>query len=157
MNRSAFLMLLPLLAGCNVQSKNPSNDDDDNVSIQADENGQVAFNLPFAKGSVKLPENSIHTGEFDIDGVKMISGGKMTGFHLDSANNVSNVNMTFTAPQAPDAVRSYFVDQFRKQGVEAALAGDAVTGKSKDGSPFTIKVAQAGSGSQGSIAIQDKE
>jgi hypothetical protein len=156
MNRTALLLLLPLLAGCNVQSKNPSNDDD-NVSIQADENGQVAFNLPFAKGSVKLPENSIHTGEFDIDGVKMIAGGKMTGFHLDSANNVSNVDMTFTAPQAPDAVRSYFVDQFRKQGVAAALAGDAVTGKSKDGSPFTIKVAQSGSGSQGSIAIQDKE
>jgi hypothetical protein len=156
MNRSAFLVVLPLLAGCNFQSKNPSNDDD-NVTIQADENGQVAFNLPFAKGSLKLPENAIHTGQFDIDGVKMIPGGKMTGFHLDSANKVSNVDMTFTAPQAPDAVRSYFVDQFRKQGVAAALAGDAVTGKSKDGSPFTIKVAQAGGGSQGRIVIQDKE
>jgi hypothetical protein len=156
MNRSALLMLLPLLAGCNVQSKNPSNDDD-NVSIQADQNGQVAFNLPFAKGSVKLPQNAIHTGDFDIDGVKMIPGGKMSGFHLDSANNVSNVNMTFTAPQTPDEVRSYFLDQFKKQGVEAALAGDAVTGKSKDGSPFTIKVGSAVNGSQGSIAIEDKE
>ena len=156
MNRSALLMLLPLLAGCNVQSKNPSNDDD-NVSIQADQNGQVAFNLPFAKGSVKLPQNAIHTGDFDIDGVKMIPGGKMSGFHLDSANNVSNVNMTFTAPQTPDEVRSYFLDQFKKQGVEVALAGDAVTGKSKDGSPFTIKVGSAVNGSQGSIAIEDKE
>jgi hypothetical protein len=156
MNRSAFLMILPLLAGCNVQSKDPANDDD-NVTIQADQNGQVAFNLPFAKGSVKLPESAMHNGKFDIDGVKMIPGGQMTGFHLDSANNVSNVNMTFTAPQSPDAVRSYFVDQFKKQGVEVALAGDSVTGKSKDGSPFTIKVAPTGSGSQGSIAIQDKE
>ena len=156
MNRSAYLMLVPLLAGCNIQSKNPSSDDD-NVSIQADQNGQVAFNFPFAKGSVKLPQDAIRTGNFDIDGVKMIPGGKMSGFHLDSANNVSNVNLTFTAPQTPDEVRSYFVDQFRKQGVEAALAGDAVAGKSKDGSPFTIRVGPAGSGSQGSIAIQDKE
>ena len=156
MNRSAFLMVLPLLAACNVQSKNPA-DNDDNVTIQADEQGHVAFNLPFAKGSVKLPESAIHSGQFDIDGVKMIPGATMTGFHLDSANKVSNVNMTFTAPQTPDEVRSYFVDQFRKQGVETALAGDAVTGKSKDGSPFTIKVAQAGGGSQGTITIQDKD
>ena len=156
MNRSALLMLLPLLAGCNVQSKNPSNDDD-NVSIQADQNGQVAFNLSFAKGSVKLPQDAIRTGNFDIDGVKMIPGGKMSGFHLDSANNVSNVNMTFTAPQTPDEVRSYFVDQFRKQGVEAALAGDAVKGTSKDGSAFVINVRPAPSGSQGKIEIQSKD
>jgi hypothetical protein len=65
--------------------------------------------------------------------------------------------MTFTAPASPDEVRSYFLDQFRKQGAEVALAGDAVTGKSKDGSPFTISVGPAASGSQGKIVIQDKD
>jgi hypothetical protein len=65
--------------------------------------------------------------------------------------------MSFTAPATPDAVRSYFVDQFKKQGAEAAIAGDAVAGKSKDGSPFTIQVRPAGTGSQGKIVIQDKD
>jgi hypothetical protein len=65
--------------------------------------------------------------------------------------------MSFTAPAAPDQVRSYFVDQFRKQGAEAATSGDSVTGKSKDGSPFTIEVSAAPNGSQGKITIQDKE
>jgi hypothetical protein len=99
----------------------------------------------------------IHNGDVDIDGVKMPAGATMTGFHLDSSNDVNNVNMSFTAPQSPDEVRSYFVDQFRKQGAQVALAGDAVTGKSKDGSPFTIQVSPAANGSQGKIVIQDKD
>ena len=156
MNRSAFLLILPLLAACNVHSKNAANDDD-NVTISADDNGQVAFNLPFAKGDIKLPPSVMHNGSFDIDGVKMPAGASMTGFHLDSSNGVSNVNMSFTAPQSPNDVRSYFLDQFKKQRVAVALAGDAVTGKSKEGSPFTIHVGPAANGSQGSIVIQDKD
>jgi hypothetical protein len=41
--------------------------------------------------------------------------------------------------------------------VEVALAGDAVVGKSEDGSPFTIQVSPAASGSQGKIVIHDKD
>ena len=155
MNRSAFLLVLPLLAACNARSNNGG--DVENVTISADNNGQVAFNLPFAKGDIKLPPSVMHDGEFDIDGVKMIPGGSMTGFHLDSSKDVSNVNMSFTAPQSPDEVRSYFLDQFKKEGVKVALAGDAVTGTSKDGSAFTIHVGPAAKGSQGRIVIQDKD
>jgi|SRR6185312_16102613 hypothetical protein len=156
MNRFAFLLALPLLAGCNFHSKN-SNDSGDNVSIHADESGNIAFNLPIAEGEVKIPSGFMHNGDVDIDGVKLPPGSSVTGFNLDSHNDVSNVDMSFTAPAPPDQVRSYFVDQFKKQGVEASLSGDAVTGKSKDGSPFTISVNPAGSGSQGKIVLQDKD
>jgi hypothetical protein len=152
----AFLLALPLLAGCNVHSKNPANSGDD-VTIHADEGGNIAFNLPIAQGQVKIPSGFMHEGDIDIDGVKLMPGSKVTGFNLDSHNDVSNVDMSFTAPASADAVRSYYVDQFKKQGVEAALAGDAVTGKSKDGSPFTIQVSQAGSGSAGKIVIEDHD
>ena len=155
MNRIALLLALPLLAGCNVHSKNPK-DSGDNVSIHADESGNIAFNLPIAEGQVKIPSGFMHEGDIDIDGVKLMPGSKVTSFNLDSHNDVSNVDMTFTAPASPDEVRSYFLDQFRKQGAEVALAGDAVTGKSKDGSPFTISVSPAANGSQGKIVIQDK-
>lgn len=124
--------------------------------IQADENGQVAFNFPFGNGNIKLPSSVMQNGQFDIDGVRMIPGGTMNGFHLNSVNGVSNVNMNFSAPQSPDEVRGYFLDQFNKKGVEAALAGDAVTGRSKDGDPFTIHVTPAAGGSRGSIEVQSK-
>ena len=120
MNRSVLALLLPLISGCDFHSKNPSKDDG-NVTINADESGQVSFNFPFAKGSVKLPESMIHNGNMVINGVPMIPGGKMSGFHLDTANKASVVTMNFTAPQSPDEVRSYFVDQFKKQGVDVSL------------------------------------
>lgn len=156
MNRSALVLLLPLLAGCDIHSKNPSKSDG-NVMINADDSGQVSFNFPFVKGSVKFPESMIHNGNMVINGVPMIPGGKMSGFHLDTANHASVVTMNFTAPQSPDEVRSYFVDQFKKQGVDVSTAGDTVTGKSKDGSPFTIELGPAGTGSQGKINVQDKD
>ena len=156
MNRSVLFLLLPLVAGCDFHAKNPSKDDG-NVMINADESGQVSFNFPFAKGSVKFPESMIHNGNMVINGVPMIPGGKMSAFHLDTANKASVVTMNFTAPQSPDEVRSYFVGEFKKQGVEVSLAGDSVTGRSKDGSPFTVQVSPNGSGSQGTIKVQDKD
>jgi hypothetical protein len=89
--------------------------------------------------------------------VKLMPGSSVTGFNVDAANDNATVDMSFTARASPDEVRSYYVDQFKKQGVEVALAGDAVAGKSKDGSPFTIQVSPAASGSQGKIVIHDKD
>ena len=156
MNRLALLMLVPLLGGCNVHSKNSANADE-TVTINADESGNVAFNLPFVKGQVKVPSGFMHDGNFDIDGVKLLPGSSVTGFSVFAKDKGSTVNMAFTAPASPEAVRSYFVDQFKQKGVEAALAGDAVSGKTKDGSPFTIQVGPAASGSNGTIVIQSKD
>lgn len=156
MNRSALFLLVPLLAGCNVHAKNPAKADD-NVTIHADESGNIAFNLPIAEGKLKVPTGFMHNGNIDIDGVKLMPGSSVTGFSLDAQNQGATVNMSFKAPASPDEVRSYYIDQFRKQGVEATLAGDAVTGKSKDGSPFTIAVSPAPDGSQGRIVLQDKD
>jgi hypothetical protein len=156
MNRLALLLLVPLLAGCNIHSKNPASGDK-NVSIHADESGQVAFNLPMVAGQVKVPQMMMHNGNIDIDGVKLMPGSSVTGFSILAGDKGANVNMAFTAPASPDEVRSYFLDQFRKQGAEVALAGDAVSGKSKDGNPFVIHVTPGPNGSQGKIEIQDKD
>jgi hypothetical protein len=146
-------MLVPLVAGCNVDTKNPA-DGDENVSIKADENGQVTFNVPFASGQVKLPEGTMKNGDFDIDGVKMIPGGTISGFNVEAGETGATVHFAFRAPASPDNVRTYFVDQFKAKGVAAAVAGNAVSGKTKDGDPFVIDVEQAAQGSQGTITIQ---
>ncbi|HEY6049544.1 MAG TPA: hypothetical protein VIV07_10935 [Sphingomicrobium sp.] len=156
MNRWLLLVPMALLTGCNVHSKSPGSGDE-NVTINADESGNVAFNLPFVNGQVKLPSGFMSNGDFDIDGVKLMPGSKVSGLNVFAADKGSTVNITFTAPAPPDQVRSYFVDQFRKQGVEASLAGDVVTGKSKDGSPFSIQVAAAGTGSKGTIVVHDND
>ncbi len=155
MNRSLLLLVVPLLAGCNVHSKSPASGDDD-VSIRADEGGNIAFNLPIVQGQVKVPSMMMHNGNIDIDGVKLMPGSSVTGFSVLAGDKGATVTMAFDAPAAPDQVRAYFLDQFRKQGSQVSLAGDAVTGKSKDGNPFTITVTPGDKGSQGKIEIQDK-
>lgn len=156
MNRFALLMTVLLLAGCNVHSKNPASGDE-NVTINADESGHIAFNVPFAQGQVKVPTSFMNHGNVDIDGVKLMPGSSLTGFSVFAGDKGSTVNMTFNAPASPDEVRSYFINQFKAQGVEAALAGDSIAGKSKDGSDFTIQVSPGPSGSQGRIVVHDKD
>src|SRR5205823_6735681 len=92
MNRSMLFLLVPLLAGCNVHSKNPANGDE-NVTISADEGGNVAFNLPFVKGQVKVPSGFMHDGNFDIDGVKLLPGSSVTGFSMFARDKGSIVNL----------------------------------------------------------------
>ena len=156
MNRSVLFLAVPLLAGCNVHSKNPATGDD-NVSIHADENGQIAFDLPIGNGKVNIPTSMMHKGDFDIDGVKLMPGSEMTGLNVEAGHQGANVDMSFTSPAAPDRVRAYFLDQFKQKGVEAALSGDAIAGKSKDGSQFVIHLSPNGTGSTGKIVIHDKD
>jgi len=157
MKRSlVFLAALPLLAGCDVHAKHGA-DGDENVSLSADQNGQVSFNFPFANGNIKLPASMMHEGKIDIDGVQLPPGSSTTGFHLNSINHQTLLVMNFTNPQAPDQVRSYFVDAFGKNGLDAKVDGNSVVGKSKDGNPFTIAVSPGPNGSQGQIVIHSKD
>ena len=155
MKQAALLMLPILLAGCDSQIKSPSNDSE-NVTMKGDANGQVSFNLPFAQGKVKIPASMMQKGQFDIDGVRMIPGGLLTGFNVDAGENGSKVNIAFKSPVSPEKTRAYFLDQFRQKGVQATPAGDSITGKSKDGNTFAIHIAAAGTGSDGTIQIQSK-
>ena len=141
------------LAACNVDTKNPANGDE-NVSINADETGNVTFNLPFASGQVKLPEGMMKNGDFDIDGVKMVPGGTVSGFNVDAGHKGATVHLAFKAPGSPDDVRAYFVEQFKAKGVAASASGTAVSGTTKDGDAFVIDVGPGAQGSQGTITIQ---
>ena len=156
MRLAALLIFAPLVAGCNVHSRNPA-DGDENVTINASENGQVTFNVPFVSGQMKLPEGAFHNGDFDIDGVKMMPGATISGFNVDAGDKRATVNLAFKAPAAPEDVRAYFVGQFKAKGIEAAAAGDSVSGKTKDGDPFVITVRPAGQGSEGTIRVQDDD
>ena len=156
MRSLALLMLVPFVAGCNVDTKNPANGDE-NVTINAAENGQVTFNVPFASGQVKLPEGMMGHGDFDIEGVKMIPGATITGFNLDAGEKGGTVHFAFKAPTPAENVRAYFIEQFKAKGVEAVANGNAVSGKTKDGDPFVINVEPAGQGSQGTITVQSDD
>lgn len=151
----AFLAIPALLAGCHSSLKNPANSDE-TVTMSGQANGQVSFNFPFAQGHVKIPESMMKNGQFDIDGVKMIPGGTLNGFNVNAGDSGSTVNVGFKSPASAKDTQAYFLDQFRQKGVEAAAAGDSISGKSKDGDTFVIHIASAANGSTGTIRIQSK-
>jgi len=155
MSRSALLIIVPLLAACDVHSKNPASGDD-NVTIQADADGQIAFNMPFAEGRIKVPAGVMHGGDVDIDGVKLMPGSSITGFNLNAADDRSTVRMNFSSTAKPEDVLAYYADRFGKSGTDISVAANSVTGKTKDGSAFVIRVTPASNGSQGTIEIQDR-
>ena len=156
MTRFALLLVLPLIAGCDIHA-NKDRDSGDKVAIHSDNSGNVSFDLPFAKGQLKLPEGFMNKGDVDIDGVKLMPGSQVKGFNLDSHNDLTNVELAFTTPATPDQVRSYLLDQVKQKGVEATVSGDAVTGKSKDGKPFRIEIAPGPGGTQGKLVVEDHE
>ncbi|WP_114228218.1 MULTISPECIES: hypothetical protein [Sphingomonas] len=157
MHRSLLVpgIALVALAGCHVAPKNP-NGGDENVAISGDGNGSVSFDLPFAKGQVKLPTGMMSNANFDIDGVRMIPGGKITGFNVDAGGDKDAVvNMKFTAPVGPAEVQKYFLDQFAAKGVTAKAEGSGVAGTGKDGEQFVIGLAPGDGGTSGTIVIRD--
>jgi hypothetical protein len=153
MLRIAAITPLLLLAACEAEVRAPAGNDE-TVQMKADADGRVAFNLPFAKGELKLPAGIMSNADFNIDGVKIMPGAESTGFNLDAGKgNPGKVNLTFTAPASPEKVKTYFLDQFRAQGVEAAMVADAVQGTTKSGGTFLMRFAPAGGGTTGTIAL----
>jgi hypothetical protein len=156
MYKTIALAPLLVLAACEAEVKTPT-PNDETVRMAADADGRVAFNLPFAKGEMKLPTGLMPNADFDIDGVKMIPGGKITGFNLDAhQGDGGKVNFTFTAPSSPEEVKTYFVEQFRAKGMNVTAAGDAIQGKTKDGSTFRMRIAQQGTGTNGAIQLEGR-
>lgn len=157
MTRYALLLALPLLAGCEVDTRNPA-DGDANVAINATADGSVSFDLPFARGQMKLPESMMSPGEIDIDGVKLMPGSKVTGFSVMAGEGKeSTVNISFSAPKAPAEVRSYFTGEFAKRGAQTSVSGDGVSATTKDGDQVQVQVSPDGTGSKGMIAIRSND
>ena len=156
MLKIAALTPLLLLAACDAEVKSPVASGE-TVQMKADADGRVAFDLPFAKGEIKLPPGVMSNAKFDIDGVKMMPGAKLTGFNLDAGENQpGKVNFTFTAPASTEAVKSYFTEQFRAKGMEVSAEADMLQGKTTDGDTFQMRFAPQGSGTNGTIVIDAK-
>lgn len=146
---------IALLAACDAEVTSKQ-DSAEKVAISGAADGEVKFDLPFAKGSVKLPAAMMKSADFDIDGVKMYPGASVSGFNVDAQDGKALVDIAFTAPAAPDAVRGYFLEQFKAKGVDAKADGQGISGTSKDGDLFTMNFAADGAGTKGEIRIDAK-
>lgn len=117
--------------------------DGDGVNINAD--------LPGIDG---LDINS----EFDIDGVKLYPGAKITSVNIAADGNKpegqqGNVDFGMTAPAAPAAVLDWYAKAFSAKGLTTTVKGNALSGTTKDGDAFSITLSPNGKGSKGAVRI----
>jgi hypothetical protein len=157
------LILLPvlMLAGCG------SNDDNKGEGTQISFNGgeggnrfsagmgkdgKVAIDIPGFKANIDLPKIQLDAGDFDINGVKLPAGSKITT--MDIAGNDKEdgaVKVAFTSPVTSATVRQWFQDKLAAEGFKLTASGDNLTGTTDEGKAFSLTTKTRGPGASESV------
>jgi hypothetical protein len=167
--RLAFLIPpMLLLAACGQQDEKKTETE---ISINADGDGggvQIKTGKDGGKLSIGGKDGAINlnipdfvdldvTGDFDIDGVKLYPGSKVTRVDVDANDkggaDKATVNLGFTSPAAPAKAADWMAGEFAKKGVKVTRSGDTLAGKDKDGADFTINFAPDGANAKGEVVI----
>ena len=168
--RLAFLIPpMMLLAACGSEEKKTGEGTE--VSINAgDEHGGVQIKTGKDGGNIKIGGDGAAIdidipdfvdldieSDFDIDGVKLYPGSKVTTVNVDANasdnSDKAKVELGFTAPAAPTKVADWMAAEFAKKGVKVTRTGDTFAGRSKDGGDFTIDFAPDGANAKGKVLI----
>ena len=167
--RLAFLIPpMMLLAAC---GQGEEKKDKTEVSINAgDEHGGVQIKTGKDGGNIKIGGDGAAIdidipdfvdldieSDFDIDGVKLYPGSKVTTVNVDANDrngaSKATVKLGFTSPAAPAKAADWMAGEFAKKGVKVTRSGDTLAGKDKDGSDFTINFVPDGANAKGEVVI----
>ncbi|MBJ7502108.1 MAG: hypothetical protein JHC57_20315 [Sphingopyxis sp.] len=168
--RLAFLIPpMMLLAACGSEEKKSA--EGTQVSINAgDEHGGVQIRTGKDGGNIKIGGGGAGIdidipdfvdldieSDFDIDGVKLYPGSKVTKVDVDANDrngaDKATVKLGFTSPAAPTKAADWMASEFAKKGVKVTRSGDTLAGKDKDGSDFRINFAPDGANAKGEVVI----
>ena len=116
--------------------------------------GQISVNAPGFNGSIKLPKIQLDAGDFEINGVKLPDGSKITDMNIlgnRSGNGDDRVRLSFTSPVGTAAVREWFQGKLTAEGFKLSAAGDNLSGTTDDGKGFTLTTKATGAGASESL------
>ncbi len=167
--RLAFLIPpMILLAACGQEKETTEGTE---VSINAgDEHGGVQIKTGKDGGNIKIGGDGAAIDidipdfvdlniedDFDIDGVKLYPGSKVTKVDVDANDkngaDKATVKLGFTSPAAPAKAADWMAGEFAKKGVKVTRTGDTLAGKDKDGADFRINFAPDGTNAKGEVVI----
>ncbi|MBR0553250.1 hypothetical protein [Stakelama marina] len=157
-----------LLAACNGSSDGDATNvtfsakgEGGNMTATADENGRVSFKLPGFEGSIKLPKFRLDADNFDLNGVKLYPGTKITAFNVDAnsgdgGNGPDRVHVRFDSPASPQVVHDWLKPKLIDAGYSLEDSGAGLSGKTDDGDNFRLELSPTGQDrTAGVITIED--
>ncbi len=156
------LPLMAALAACGGDGDGTTvsiQGDGGNMTAKADKDGRVSIKTPGFEGSLKLPKFQIGAEDFEVDGLKLYPGSTIAGLNIDGKEDTSGksggtVRVQFDSPAAADTVRNWFREQMETAGFTVAANGTQFTGKTGEGSPFTLKLDPNGDAkSRGTLTV----
>lgn len=130
------------------------------ATLKADRDGRVAVKAPGFEGSIKLPKFDLKAENFEVDGLKLYPGSTVAGLNVDAegdSGGENRVRVQFDAPAAVDQVRSWFEEQMQAAGFTIAAKDGQISGKTSEGSDFTLKLDSSGDDkSRGTLTVLGK-
>lgn len=157
-----ILLALPLaaaLAGCGGNDGEGASvsikGDGGNTIASVGKDGRVAIKAPGFEGSVKLPRVDLGAADFEIDGLKLYPKSTIANLNVESGSGKDGgVRVEFNSPAAAAQVRDWFRQQMRNAGFTVEMKDGALSGKTRDGSPFSLKIAPTGTDkSRGTLSV----
>ncbi len=168
--RLAFLIPpMMLLAACGSEEK--TSGDGTEISINAEgDGGGVKIQTGKDGGKIKIGGDGAAIdidvpdfvdldieSDFDIDGVKLYPGSKVTKVDVNATDkngaDTATVKLGFTSPAAPTKAADWMAGEFAKKGVKVTRTGDTLAGKDKDGADFRINFVPDGATAKGEVVI----
>jgi hypothetical protein len=128
------------------------------VTIDGDtDSGKFELKLPGGiEAKVRIPEGLAAKSKFDIDGVGLFPGAKVTNVNINAGgDDGAKVMIGFAAPGDAAAVADWYQRQFEAKQRSVQRSGATLSGKTEDGDDFTLAIAQAAAGSRGVLTIVD--
>lgn len=117
--------------------------------------GQVKIDVPGFQGTFKLPKIQMTADNFDLNGVRLYPGSKVSGFNVATkGEDDGQVRIAFDSPATAATVRAWFAERLPKAGFRVRADGQGLIGTTDDKKPFALKLDQSGADrARGTITI----
>ena len=167
-----LVFLIPpmmLLAACGSEEKKSGEGTEISINAEGD-GGGVKIQTGKDGGNIKIGGDGAAIdidvpdfvdlnieSDFDIDGVKLYPGSKVTKVDVNANDkngaDTATVKLGFTSPAAPTKAADWMAGEFAKKGVKVTRTGDTLAGKDKDGADFRINFVPDGANAKGEVVI----
>jgi hypothetical protein len=122
--------------------------------------GEIAIDVPGFKANIAMPKIKLDADNFDMNGVKLFPGSKVTSMNLSQLSedkDKGSVRISFDAPATPEIVKAWFLEKLANEDeFSVSQTVNGIRGTVKGGEPFVLDLKPGESGHTiGTLAISE--